>query len=97
MSEPYVSVNTCPECGQRALYALDQDGRELYLDPEALGGNLAALDDANRIAWCRPAGPGTQLQLGEYLVSRHVCPLAKVIPLGVRATLRQTGANRRLA
>ena len=81
MTSPYVSVNTCPECGRHALYALDQDGYEFYLDPQAEGGSFAALDDPNHIAWCRPAAPGTQLQLGEYLVSPHVCPLAPVISL----------------
>jgi hypothetical protein len=97
VSEPYVSVNTCPECGRRALFALDQDGRTLYLDPEAQGGNLAALDDANHIASCRPGDPGTQLELGEYLVSLHVCPLAEVIPFAVPSQVRRTGANRRYA
>lgn len=97
MTEPYVSVNTCPECGRRALYALDQDGRELYLDPEAQGGNLAATDDENHIAWCRPAGPGTQLALGEYLVSLHACPLAPVITLADRKHREQPEKHRRYA
>jgi hypothetical protein len=97
MSEPYVSVNTCPECGRRALFALDQDGRTLYLDPEAQGGNLAALDDANHIASCRPAGPGTQLELGEYLVSLHACPLAPVFSLADRKRGEQPETRRRYA
>jgi hypothetical protein len=63
----------CPECGGTAEYALDKDGYEFYLDPEADGGSFAALDDGNRIAWCRPAEPGTPLRPGEYLVSPHVC------------------------
>jgi hypothetical protein len=77
-----------------AVYALDRDGYEFYLDPEADGGNFAALDDGNRIAWCRPAEPGTQLQLGEYLVTPHVCPLAEVIPLTARTRTRPESHRR---
>jgi hypothetical protein len=88
VSEPYVSVHTCPECGRHALYALDQDGRGIYLDPEARSGALAAQDDSNHVPWCRPAAPGTQLELGEYLVSLHVCPIAPVIPLTARTRTR---------
>jgi hypothetical protein len=94
VSEPCVSVNTCPECRRPALYALDQDGRNLYLDPEAQDGDLAATDDLNHIAWCRPAKPGTQLELGEYLVSLHVCPIAPVIPLTARTRTRLENRRR---
>ena len=94
MTEPYVSVHTCPECGRHALYALDRDGWGIYLDPEARGGDLAALDDPNHVPWCRPAGPGTQLELGEYLVSLHVCPLAPVIPLTARTRTRPESRRR---
>lgn len=97
MSEPYVSVHTCPECGRHALYALDRDGWGIYLDPEAQGGDLAALDDPNHVPWCRPAKPGTQLELGEYLVSLHVCPLAVVLPFGARPRMDRTERRRRYA
>lgn len=97
MTGPRISVDTCPECGQHALYALDQDGFEFYLDPEARGGNFAALDDPNRIAWCRPAAPGTQLQLGEYLVSPHVCRLAPVISIAGRRRHEQPEIRQRYA
>jgi hypothetical protein len=88
VSDAYVSVHTCPECGRHALYALDQDGWGIYLDPEARDGDLAANDDSNHVPWCRPAKPGTQLELGEYLVSLHVCPIAPVIPLTARTRTR---------
>ena len=81
-------TDPCPECGRPAVYALDKAGEEIYLDPEANDGDFAALDDPNHIAWCRPAKPGTQLELGEYLVSLHVCPLAPVIPLTARTRAR---------
>lgn len=96
MTEAYVSVHTCPECGRHALYALDQDGWDLYLDPQAQGGDLAAMDDSNHVPSCRPAAPGTQLELGEYLVSLHVCQLAEVIPLTARTRPRPE-TRRRLA
>jgi hypothetical protein len=84
----------CPECGRAAVYAVDQDGYDLYLDPEAQDGDLAAADDPNHIAWCRPAKPGTQLELGEYLVSLHVCPIAPVIPLTARTRTRLENRRR---
>lgn len=93
---PY-EVDRCPECGGSAVYALDKAGEEIYLDPETVGGDMAALDDPNRIAWCRPAKPGTQLELGEYLVSLHVCPLAVVLPFGSRPRMDRPEKRRRYA
>jgi 5-methylcytosine-specific restriction endonuclease McrA len=69
---PY-DPDLCLECGQKGEYALTEDGREFLLDPAAEGGNFAALNDLNHIAWCRPVEPGTPLRPGEYLVSPHVC------------------------
>ena len=68
----------CEKCGQMGEYALDQEGYVFLIDPKVEGGDFVALEDGNRIAWCRPAEPGAPLQPGEYLVSPHVCP---VIPM----------------
>ncbi len=62
-------VDTCPDCGQRVLYAVSEGGLVLGLDPDE-SGEFAAWQDA-RAARFRRADAGDQLVLGEHLFRRH--------------------------
>jgi hypothetical protein len=82
-------VDTCPDCGQRVLYAVNLGGLMLALDPDE-SGDFAAWEDAG-VARFRRVPPGGQLVLGERLFCRHdaACSaLATVTDLTAERTRR---------
>jgi hypothetical protein len=99
MSGTYAGIGGCPHCGLQVLFAVGVTGELVALD-EGENGPVVVSEDCTgtprvrrAAAFCRP-GEGER-RCG---VHNAACiGLAPVIPLTVRARLRQTGANRRLA
>lgn len=87
MTAPSPGVASCPDCGERVLFALGDDLELLAVEPDD-DGPLAACADATGDVRVRTLPPGGQFRLGEYLFAPHVCPLAKVIPFAARTRTR---------
>jgi hypothetical protein len=88
--EQHPGVDTCPDCGQRVLFAVNSGGLVLALDPDG-SGQFAAWQDAGAARFRHVEIDG-QLLLGEYLFSRHdsACPaLATVTDLDAERNRRR--------